>query len=162
MSRTIVLVVARFILPVGLGAMVLGLIAGYARVDGLLNYYLLLVAVVSYPAISFSPRQRRRTAPVAVRRQALDIGLPEPGPALAQCGCHCRDQRGLTLVNPPLITSPYRGLDMQGSIASRLNGTAHEPAPAGSPPLHGRRHRRLSGRRREWVIPARNPAVPPA
>lgn len=162
MRRTIVLAAARLVLPVGLGAVVLGLVAGYARVDGLLNCYLLLVAVLVYPVITLNPRQRRRPTPVAVRRQALDVGLPEPGPALAQRGGHRRDQRGLAFVNPPLVASPYRGLDVQGAVAGHLNGAAHEPAPAVAPALDGSGDRWLSGRRREWVIPARHPLVPPA
>lgn len=114
--KAIVLALAKVILGVGVGTVAFGFLGSYARIDGLLDCYLLLVGVLLYPVMTLAPR---RPAAVRVRRQALHHRLPQLPATDPQRRRDSRRKLRLPTVHAPLIAAPHRRLDHQPAVTGQ-------------------------------------------
>lgn len=112
--KATVLALAKVILGVGVGTVAFGALGSYARVDGLLDCYLITVLLLLYPAMSLT---LCRPAAVRVRRQALHLRLTKLVPAHPQRRRDGGRQPHLAPVHRPLVPATHRRFDHQSPVA---------------------------------------------
>jgi len=110
--KATVLALAKVILGVGAGTVAFGMIGSYARVDGLLDCYLIMMFLLLYPAMSLT---LRRPAAVRVRRQALHLRIAQLAPSHSQRRRDGRRQLDLATMHRPLVAGLHGRLDHQAA-----------------------------------------------